>query len=328
MVSDVRLQGKKLVTHILSVMLAVCPLQWYYDACSREFVQEEGHAMLEMPRSKSRGAGFTLIELLVVIAIIAILAAILFPVFQKAREKARQNSCASNEKSLGLALLQYVQDYDEDWPNSGSTVNPASGWASKIFPYAKATGIYHCPDDPTLQGKNLNGFGEIDYPVSYSVNSNLQVDNKISKDMSPAVTVMMCETYGIQTDMTSLANEPILTGMSTPVAHESVGVDGGDGGNGGIDYQTGGKYVCGTSSKLGLGNPPRTIAAAYIGVPTHLGSANFVMADGHVAEFQGTRVSAGLDGGPGLTDQTASNAASITYMGMSPENFAVTFSTR
>jgi len=60
--------------------------------------------------------GFTLIELLVVIAIIAILAAILFPVFAKVREKARQTSCLSNEKQLGLAITQYVQDYDEKLP--------------------------------------------------------------------------------------------------------------------------------------------------------------------------------------------------------------------
>ncbi len=60
--------------------------------------------------------GFTLIELLVVIAIIAILAAILFPVFAQAREKARQTTCASNEKQMGLAILQYQQDYDEMFP--------------------------------------------------------------------------------------------------------------------------------------------------------------------------------------------------------------------
>jgi prepilin-type N-terminal cleavage/methylation domain-containing protein len=66
--------------------------------------------------ARHRKVGFTLIELLVVIAIIAILAAILFPVFAKAREKARQISCASNEKQLGLAFLQYEQDNDEMEP--------------------------------------------------------------------------------------------------------------------------------------------------------------------------------------------------------------------
>jgi prepilin-type N-terminal cleavage/methylation domain-containing protein len=63
------------------------------------------------------GGGFTLIELLVVIAIIAILAAILFPVFQSSREKARQTACTSNEKQIGLGVLAYVQDYDECYPS-------------------------------------------------------------------------------------------------------------------------------------------------------------------------------------------------------------------
>ena len=71
-----------------------------------------------------RNKGFTLIELLVVIAIIAILAAILFPVFAKAREKARQASCASNEKQLGLAIIQYVQDYDETFPAASAQPTP------------------------------------------------------------------------------------------------------------------------------------------------------------------------------------------------------------
>lgn len=82
--------------------------------------------------------GFTLIELLVVIAIIAILAAILFPVFAKAREKARQITCASNLKQMGLAFFMYNADYDETY-----VTNPY--WKSKLQPYIRNTQINYCP---------------------------------------------------------------------------------------------------------------------------------------------------------------------------------------
>ncbi|MCE5240844.1 prepilin-type N-terminal cleavage/methylation domain-containing protein [bacterium] len=88
--------------------------------------------------------GFTLIELLVVIAIIAILAAILFPVFAKAREKARQSSCLSNLKQIGLATLQYVQDYDETMPHH-QRVGCSITVQSQIQPYLKNLQIWVCP---------------------------------------------------------------------------------------------------------------------------------------------------------------------------------------
>jgi prepilin-type N-terminal cleavage/methylation domain-containing protein/prepilin-type processing-associated H-X9-DG protein len=119
---------------------------------------------------KSRKSGFTLIELLVVIAIIAILAAILFPVFAKVREKARQTMCLSNEKQMGLAVIQYVQDFDETYPQS-LTAPGAGGnydWTVAVQPYVKnggggvntqwngpaggqtteAFGIWNCPSFP------------------------------------------------------------------------------------------------------------------------------------------------------------------------------------
>ncbi|MEN6301891.1 MAG: DUF1559 domain-containing protein [Armatimonadia bacterium] len=93
--------------------------------------------------------GFTLIELLVVIAIIAILAAILFPVFAKAREKARQSSCLSNEKQIGLAVMQYCQDYDERYCSvyDDGLGYPAGRiiWADKITPYIKNRQVFVCP---------------------------------------------------------------------------------------------------------------------------------------------------------------------------------------
>jgi len=106
--------------------------------------------------------GFTLIELLVVIAIIAILAAILFPVFAKAREKARQSSCLSNCKQIGLAFMQYCQDYDERVPLVAQygAVNPYTGAAPLYYPvllepYIKNTQVWICPSR-TGAGSALN----------------------------------------------------------------------------------------------------------------------------------------------------------------------------
>jgi prepilin-type N-terminal cleavage/methylation domain-containing protein/prepilin-type processing-associated H-X9-DG protein len=104
----------------------------------------------------SKRRAFTLIELLVVIAIIAILAAILFPVFAQAREKARQTSCISNLKQIGSGLMMYYQDYDEILPavNSGGHPtgwgygSPDTVWAQAINPYTKNWQIFRCPSDP------------------------------------------------------------------------------------------------------------------------------------------------------------------------------------
>jgi len=94
-----------------------------------------------------RSRAFTLIELLVVIAIIAILAAILFPVFAKAREKARQNSCLSNQKQMSLAVMQYTQDYDEVLPFAYTATPYVHLW-NLVYPYTKNNQIYKCPSDP------------------------------------------------------------------------------------------------------------------------------------------------------------------------------------
>ena len=103
--------------------------------------------------------GFTLIELLVVIAIIALLAAILFPVFARARENARKSSCLNNLKQMGVGFAQYTQDFDEHYPRSkmggyiypGTTaatgINPEAPWQFLILPYTKSTQIYKCPSN-------------------------------------------------------------------------------------------------------------------------------------------------------------------------------------
>jgi len=102
--------------------------------------------------------GFTLIELLVVIAIIAILAAILFPVFARAREKARQTSCLSNEKQIALGVMMYAQDYDETLPAyynfEASVPEGARYWMEVVMPYVKNSQIFVCPSNSnrTLTG--------------------------------------------------------------------------------------------------------------------------------------------------------------------------------
>ena len=149
--------------------------------------------------------GFTLIELLVVIAIIAILAAILFPVFAQAREKARQITCVSNEKQMGLAILQYVQDYDEHYPQANNTIG--TQWYDNIFPYVKNGnlsgglsygngGMFHCPSFPdTNQGQNYGASDGL-FPNNLGLNptdSNFQSTWSLTAVDAPADKIMVAE---------------------------------------------------------------------------------------------------------------------------------------
>jgi prepilin-type N-terminal cleavage/methylation domain-containing protein/prepilin-type processing-associated H-X9-DG protein len=124
---------------------------------------------------RNRGSfGFTLIELLVVIAIIAILAAILFPVFAQARESARKTSCLSNMKQLGTATMMYVQDYDGAYPLAWYG-RPEYGFDVVLFPYIKNYQVFECPSNKVTprfwKGYPANGLGPI--PGSYAMNGDL-----------------------------------------------------------------------------------------------------------------------------------------------------------
>lgn len=133
--------------------------------------------------------GFTLIELLVVIAIIAILAAILFPVFAKAREKARQSSCLSNEKQIALGIMQYCQDYDERFPMYADAAY-SYNWDTAIAPYLKNTQVLQCPSFSGAAGTRYGvnyphvcwtsgaaALGTITRPASIAMLFETQYDN-------------------------------------------------------------------------------------------------------------------------------------------------------
>jgi prepilin-type N-terminal cleavage/methylation domain-containing protein len=140
--------------------------------------------------------GFTLIELLTVIAIISLLAAILFPVFARARENARRVSCLSNMKQLGLGMMQYAQDYDERYYGGTRVTSPSAlvpflagvGWAGPIYPYVKNNQIYKCPDD-TNTGSGM------DTPVSYAFN-HYAAATTLATHQYPSLGILFSEISG------------------------------------------------------------------------------------------------------------------------------------
>jgi prepilin-type N-terminal cleavage/methylation domain-containing protein/prepilin-type processing-associated H-X9-DG protein len=151
-------------------------------------------------RSTRRNQGFTLIELLVVIAIIALLAAILFPVFARARENARRASCQSNVKQLLLGMMQYTQDYDERVPIPANALYGTT-WHGGIYPYVKSSQIYRCPSDSETQATYRSGYGNgiADFHVSYASNAYMRYASgpantyKLSAIESPSTLVYLAD---------------------------------------------------------------------------------------------------------------------------------------
>src|SRR5579871_1790353 len=155
-----------------------------------------------------RRSGFTLIELLVVIAILSILAAILFPVFAQAREKARQAACASNMRQMGLGVQMYTQDYDERLPLAATaTATGFLNWHHFVDPYVKNKQIWVCPSTD-LPIKNIFGDLVCHYGFnSYYLNEGVDPKNVFTLNNAPGVTlgavaepaktVLLADTRGI-----------------------------------------------------------------------------------------------------------------------------------
>jgi prepilin-type N-terminal cleavage/methylation domain-containing protein/prepilin-type processing-associated H-X9-DG protein len=280
----------------------------------------------------SRKRGFTLIELLVVIAIIAILAAILFPVFAKAREKARQASCQSNEKQLGLSFIQYTQDYDEKWPsgyNNNTTFTPTSallagaGWAGQIYSYTKSTGIYKCPDDSTatIAGTPTS------YPVSYVYNSDIANGPITNASFSaPASTVVLAEGEGAAAPITSFP-EGLVSGSAyaAPTNYSPSGD--------GLAETTSSAGTLGTASTYYTGPISQSFSTVvpssgyYTGVTgLHTGGSDYLLADGHVKWLTGQKVSGGLAAPTSTDSQNYTAAGYAAGTADSTNTYVITFS--
>jgi len=254
-----------------------------------------------------RKNAFTLIELLVVIAIIAILAAVLFPVFAKAREKARQTTCASNMRQIGMALMQYCQDFDELYPDGQQTGtanqcynNHIDGWGGQVYPYVKSTAAFACPDDTTTPGNgkqvvsyafNEDNIGTCANPSSTTAGTVNWVNvYPLSKFGSPAVTILMCEFHMIANSGAIINNGPEVDNQySSPTTNGYV--------QSCLDNNPcHGNLITGQIAAPGVGFSAAWFSPVGVGLylpGVHSGGANYLMADGHVKWIIPGQVSGG-----------------------------------
>lgn len=234
-------------------------------------------------RVQSRTAsGFTLIELLVVIAIIAILAAILFPVFARARENARRASCQSNLKQIGLGFAQYLSDYDSRYPYGGQYPSPdtptsqpwiggeptAFLWNTVLQPYVKSTQVFVCPSATKIQTAS---YGMKDY------------DGSDPRYIGYGYNVDYLGAYGSRANDGELAR-PATEAQLAATATTVLAFDSG-GGNGGAvpPYRASTVSIILTQGPF-ASEPPTTNENAQDPIPgeRHLNTVNTLFCDGHV----------------------------------------------
>jgi len=223
--------------------------------------------------------GFTLIELLVVIAIIAILAAILFPVFAKAREAARKTSCTSNLKQLATAMAMYRTDYDSHWPFAGWADYGSSteeDWQNGIFPYVKNKGAYRCPSSTDIHNDGDEHQDWNRTATDYIMNNQIQHGRSTppeSEMVAPADCAMLIEghcDWGNQSPCKPSWSPVVLTNNYWC-----------------REYSI---WVCQAKLVTGTWNG----AGAHTwGLARHDGGANVAFADGHVKFITGINVDTG-----------------------------------
>ncbi len=262
---------------------------------------------MQITTNAVRRVGFTLVELLIVISIIAILAGLLFPVFAHAREKARQAACISNEKQLGVALLLYSQDYDEQLP-SGTVGILGRGWAGQVYPFLKNRDVYKCPDDTPHDND-----GDPNHLISYGMTCNAARSSQAAFS-SPSLTVLAFEVNDSFADVavpeTTSPTGRGLRGDNCPaLCGKPFGAD---------YYATG---------NIGEETPPVSTTIR----PYHDPMSNYLAADGHVKALRGENISPGFDAPSPDTPQSsqAQTAAGTTSMMIAPNHSAaLTFSIR
>ena len=239
---------------------------------------------------------FTLIELLVVIAIIAILAAILFPVFARARENARRSSCSSNLKQIGLGVIQYVQDYDERMPstrmNPGNVDTLGGAWPVLIQPYIKSYQLFRCPsntrNDQFMENARLpDGTGPELAPISYVATMN-------SNDGSGSSNGGSFGERGQAGPNVSDFAQVSQTIMVT------------DGNTGSLDLKMNNGYWNGTNAPASGGKP-----ALFAG---HLSTMNVLFADGHVKSLKPLSTIPPTMGGSGSVNMWSRFGTDFPYM--------------
>jgi len=257
--------------------------------------------------------GFTLIELLVVIAIIAILAAILFPVFAKVREKARQTTCLSNEKQMGLAILQYTQDYDEKYPcgdqqPSNATGMGGAGWAGEVYSYVKSNNVFVCPDDSN--GVESYGINE-DLVASGITENNGTLDGVPLADgalSSPARTIMVAETAECGNYELPNYVVPSPAAGQFPTENTSPAVDG----LGYAGWKGSLNVASAACTHLAVGTVVGGVGGTGSIAGRHTNGSNFLLADGHAKFLQASRVSPGDPATLSTNDQLVSGNSGPT----------------
>lgn len=256
---------------------------------------------------------FTLIELLVVIAIIAILAAILFPVFGRARENARRSSCQSNLKQIGLGIVQYAQDYDETMPpgyveGATSSSSNAGPWHMLIQPYTKSLQVLRCPSNTTgspptaFVTQKVGDPGRGTIPVSYKANGGSRDDNYLAADWCQTPSPTYAGSSDCQRPMDSYVAAG-TTGYTMRPAKLSEFVSTAE-----TIVVTEVNDVSVSSYSLAVyGRRDTDLQNATM--TNHLGTANFLFADGHVKAMK-----------PIATASTTRNLWALNAVSAAPAN--------